>query len=100
MRQPYNRRDELLQIAGHVANISAKHEGGDPEVETTREHPSDILDYFREKDEVIASGDWDRLLLNFLDKFDAVNHTARALTERGIPVVAATKLHAASPAPV
>jgi hypothetical protein len=100
VRQPYNRRDELLQIAGHVANISAKHEGGDPEVETTREHPSDILDYFREKDEVIASGDWDRLLLNFLDKFDAVNHTARALTERGIPVVAATKLHAASPAPV
>jgi len=100
VRQPYNRREELLEIAGHVANISAKHEGGDPEVETTREHPSDILDYFREKEEVIASGDWDRLLLNFLDKFDAVNHTARALTEHGIPVVAATKLHAATPTPV
>jgi hypothetical protein len=30
VRQPYNRRAELLEIAGHVANISAKHEGGDP----------------------------------------------------------------------
>ena len=45
--QPYDRRAELVQIADHVANISAKHEGGDPEVEPTRSHPSDILDYFR-----------------------------------------------------
>jgi hypothetical protein len=28
--QPYNRRDELIQIADHVLNIAAKHEGGDP----------------------------------------------------------------------
>ena len=33
VRQPYNRRDELVEIAGHVANISAKHEGGDPEID-------------------------------------------------------------------
>jgi hypothetical protein len=93
VRQPYNRRGELLEIAGGVANISAKHEGGDPETEQTREHPSDILDYFRDKDEVIASGDWDGLTLNFLDKFDAVNETARALTERGLSFVAAERLH-------
>ena len=31
--QPYNRRDELVELADHVANISAKHEGGDPEIE-------------------------------------------------------------------
>ena len=62
VRQPYNRRDELVEIADHVANISAKHEGGDPEVDQAREHPSDILDYFRDKDEIIASGDWDHLL--------------------------------------
>ncbi|MEJ2305906.1 MAG: hypothetical protein P8Y14_30665, partial [Anaerolineales bacterium] len=30
VRQPYNRREELIEIADHVANISAKHEGGDP----------------------------------------------------------------------
>ena len=46
VRQPYNRRDELLEIAGHVANISAKHEGGDQDMEEKRTHPSDILGLF------------------------------------------------------
>jgi len=91
--QPYDRRAELLEIAGHVANISAKHEGGDPEVEQTLAHPSDILDYFREKTEVIESGDWDNLQNNFMLKVEACNHTARALTEKGLSFVAAQKLH-------
>ncbi|MEA2007703.1 MAG: hypothetical protein U9O54_01165 [Chloroflexota bacterium] len=65
--QPYLRRDELLEIADHVANISAKHEGADPEIDKTREHPSDILDYFRTKEEIIESGVWDALALNFQD---------------------------------
>ncbi|MGD2155781.1 MAG: hypothetical protein PVG32_02845 [Anaerolineales bacterium] len=93
VRQPYNRRDELLEIADHVANISAKHEGGDIQVEQTREYPSDILDYFRDKEEIIETGDWDSLRLNFLDKFDALNKTAWALTENGLSFVAANKLH-------
>ena len=93
VRQPYNRRDELLEAAHHIANISAKHEGGDPEIDQDRPHPSDILDYFREKEEIIASGDWDHLTLNFLDKVDAVNETARALTVRGLSFVAAQRLH-------
>ena len=93
VRQPYNRRDELLEIADHVANISAKHEGGDPEIDQIREHPSDILDYFRVKEEVIDSGDWDALALNFMDKFDALNKTAWALTEQGMSFVAASNLH-------
>ena len=93
VRQPYNRRDELVEIADHVANISAKHEGGDPEIEEGREYPSDILDYFRDKEEIIESGDWDALTLNFLDKFDATNRTAWALTENGLSFVAARKLH-------
>ncbi len=91
--QPYNRRAELVELAAHVKNISAKHEGGDPEVERTREHPSDILDYFRDKSEIVASGEMDLLLRNYLDKHDAVNRTARALTERGLSFVAAPKLH-------
>ena len=94
VRQPYNRRDELLEVAGHVANISAKHEGAEPEIDETREHPSDILDYFRDKSEIIESGDWDYLMLNFLDKFDALNRTAYALTENGLSVIAAKRLHA------
>ncbi len=93
VRQPYNRRDELLEIADHVANISAKHEGGDPEIDQTREHPSDILDYFRDKEEILAAGDWEHLSLNFKDKIDSVNRTAWALTERGLSFIAAQKLH-------
>ena len=91
--QPYNRRDELVDISDHVANISAKHEGGDPEIDGARPGPSDILDYFRDKDEVIASGDWERLELNFMDKFDATNRTAAALTKNGLSFIAAQNLH-------
>jgi hypothetical protein len=93
VRQPYNRREELVQLADHVANISAKHEGGDPEIDSARAHPSDILDYFRDKSEVISSGDWDAMQLNFIDKFDACNKTAWALTEHGLSFVAAQNLH-------
>ncbi len=93
VKQPYNRREELVALADHVANISAKHEGGDPETDSKRAHPSDILDYFRDKSEVIASGDWDAMQLNFLDKVDACNHTAHALTEKGLGIIAAQNLH-------
>ncbi len=93
VRQPYNRRDELIQISDHVANISAKHEGGDPEIDQTRSHPSDILDYFRDKQEVIDSGDWEAMMTNFLDKVDATNRTAWALTEHGLSFIAAQNLH-------
>jgi len=93
VRQPYNRREELVEIADHVANISAKHEGGDPEIDGERDHPSDILDYFRDKQEVISSGDWELLERNFVDKFEAVNKTAWALTENGLSFLAAQELH-------
>ncbi|MEW6224156.1 MAG: hypothetical protein AB1627_05960 [Chloroflexota bacterium] len=93
VRQPYDRRDELVALADHVANISAKHEGGDPELDASRPHPSDILDYFRDKAEVIDSGDWDALRDDFMDKVEATNHTARALTEHGLAFIAAANLH-------
>ncbi len=93
VKQPYDRRAELVQVASHVANISAKHEGGDPQDETKLKHPSDILDYFRDKAEVIDKGDWDNLKLNFMKKVEAANHTARALTENGLSFIAANHLH-------
>lgn len=93
VRQPYCRRDELVEIASKVANISAKHEGGDCDVEERREHPSNILEYFQSKADVEASGQMSLLLRNYLDKHDAVNRTARALIVRGIPVIAARNLH-------
>src|SRR5512136_2916883 len=65
VRQPYNRRDELVQLADHVANIAAKHEGSEIETEKGRQHPSDIFDYFREKKEIETSGDMPALLQNY-----------------------------------
>lgn len=93
VRQPYNRRDDLLAVAPWVANIAAKHEGGEVETEEKREHPSDILDYFRAKEEILSSGEMEKLQQNYLDKHQAVNNTARALTEKGLSFIAARKLH-------
>jgi len=93
VRQPYNRRDDLLEVARLYPNISAKHEGGDPEVEQTLDHPSDILDYFRDKEEVIASGEMEKLQKNYLCKHDATNRTAEALTRAGLSFIAASRLH-------
>jgi len=93
VRQPYDRLNELLEIADHVKNISAKHEGGAPEIEKTREHPSDILDYFVPKKDIIAQELMPKFLSNYLDKHDAVNRTAKALTERGLTFIAAQNLH-------
>lgn len=91
--QPYDRTEELVELAREVPNISAKHEGAGPEVDAQREHPSDIMDYFRDKEEIVASGEMGYLEQNYLDKHDAVNRTARALTENGLSFIAARKLH-------
>ena len=93
VRQPYDRRDELVELAKVVKNISAKHEGGDVHVEESREYPTDILDYFRDKDELISAGLWDSLRINHRDRYDAVNTTAKLLTENGISIIAAKNLH-------
>lgn len=84
---------ELMELADHVKNISAKHEGGDPEVEVTREHPSDILEYFLKKSDVESQGLMPLLLANYMDKHAALNHTAEELTRRGLSFVAAKNLH-------
>jgi len=93
VRQPYDKRDELVKVAKKIKNISAKHEGGDVEVDGSREHPSDILDYFREKQEIIESGHWEFMRRNHLDRYIAVNTTAKILTENGIDIIAAPNLH-------
>ncbi|MHA2204007.1 MAG: hypothetical protein ACW991_10000, partial [Candidatus Hodarchaeales archaeon] len=93
VRQPYDRREELVELASRVKNISAKHEGGNVEVERTRDHPSDILDYFRPKEDIIKANDWDALRTNYFDRQDAINTTARILTENGLPIIAARNLH-------
>ncbi len=93
VRQPYLRRDELVELARTVPNISAKHEGGDPDVEAGRDHPSDILDYFLSKQDIEAKGLMPAMLTNYLDKHESVNRTAAALLRAGIDVVPAPLLH-------
>ncbi len=93
VRQPYLRRDELVEVAANVPNISAKHEGGDPDVDVTREHISDILDYFASKEDILKNNLMEGFEQNYLDKHDAVNKTADALTKAGISVVCAENLH-------
>jgi len=93
VRQPYDRSSELLELADHVKNIGAKHEGGNPDIEKTRKHPSDILDYFMPKKDINEKGLMPELLLNYLDKHDTVNQTAEALTKKGLAFIAAQNLH-------
>ena len=93
VRQPYDKREELVEVAKKVKNISAKHEGGDVELDGSREHPSDILDYFRDKQEIIDSGHWEFIRQNHLDRYIAINTTAKILTENGIDIIAAQNLH-------
>ena len=93
VRQPYDRTKELVELADHVKNISAKHEGGVPEIEKTKEHPSDILDYFMPKKDIIEKGLMPKLLDNYLEKHAAVNRTAEALTKHGLTFIAAQNLH-------
>jgi len=93
VNQPYNRRDELIEIAREVPNISAKHEGGEIAVEKEREHPSNILEYFLTKQEILDNGLMEALQTNYLDKQDSVNLTAKALIKSGTGVIAAKNLH-------
>jgi hypothetical protein len=93
VRQPYDRTQELLEIAPKVRNISAKHEGGPVEIDPTREHPSDILDYFLTKEQIDEQSLWPHLEQNHLDRLTSVNNTAKALTEKGLSFIAARKLH-------
>jgi hypothetical protein len=93
VRQPYDRLEELVQVARKVRNISAKHEGGVPQTEESRDYPSDILDYFLPKQEIEEKGLMPALEQNYLDKHSGLQRTATALLKAGIPVLAAPLLH-------
>jgi hypothetical protein len=94
VRQPYDRRADMVEAAASVPNIAAKHEGGEPGHEAELDHPSDIFDYFVSQEEAERDGLMPLLERNYLDKHAAVNRTAEDLTRAGIGVRAATLLHA------
>jgi len=91
--QPYNRRDELVELARQVTNIAAKHEGGEPELEKDSDHPSSILDYFVPKTDVETQDLMQPMLQNYMGKHYSVKLTADALIKAGIGVVCAANLH-------
>jgi hypothetical protein len=93
VKQPYNRRDELVEIAKEVPNIAAKHEGGDPEAEKCLDHPSDILDYFMPKADVLKNGLMEKFECNYIEKHVSLNKTADALTQAGIDILVAKNAH-------
>ena len=93
VRQPYMRREDILAVAKEIPNISAKHEGGDPDDESVLARPGHLADYFRTKAEVEASGEMPILEEHWMLKHKAVNRTARALTEIGAAFIGAPLLH-------
>ena len=70
-----------------------KLEGGDLEIKVQREHANDILDYFMAKEDIAKLGLMDKFERNYLDKQDALDKTAAALTQHGIDVICAKNLH-------
>lgn len=91
--QPYLRRDEIVEVAQTVANIAAKHEGADPDIETGLDRPSDFFDYFLPQEELRSTGVMELMASNYMDKHESIQRTAEALTRAGVGFVAATNLH-------
>jgi hypothetical protein len=91
--QPYDRTAELLELGNKVKNISAKHEGGPIEIEKSREHPSDILEYFMPKTAILEAGLMETFEQNYMDKHESIKRTAKELTKMGVSVLAAPNLH-------
>ena len=93
VRQPYLRRDQIIRLSKEIKMISAKHEAGDPDVEKTRDYPSDVNDYSKTKLEIKEEGIWEALRISNLDRLDSTNLTAKKLTENGLTFIAANNLH-------
>lgn len=93
VRQPYLRRDQVVELAQDVPNIAAKHEGGDPEDEAKMERPSSILDYFLPKKEIVDNGWMEPMRQTYMCKHAATVNTSNALLKSGVAVGVAKNLH-------
>ncbi len=93
VRQPYLRRDQIVRLSKEIKMISAKHEGGEPDIEKTRTYPSDSNDYSKEKQQIKEEGIWEDMRISNLDRLDSLNLTAQKLTENGQTFIAAKNLH-------
>ena len=93
VRQPYLRRDQIVELNKEIKMLSAKHEGGEPSIEKTRAYPSDAKDYSKTKLQIKEEGIWEAMRISNLDRLDSLNLTARKLTENGLTFIAAKNLH-------
>ncbi|TEA80296.1 hypothetical protein ERE07_03500 [Allopusillimonas ginsengisoli] len=93
VKQPYLRRNQFIEVADKIKNMAAKHEGADPEVDAQRTQPSAPFNYFRSKEELVATGDITTDQLSYMDKHASVNKTARELSRHGLTFGAAPRLH-------
>lgn len=91
--QPFIRRDLLVESAKTIPYMSAKHEGADPSIEATLEHPSNNLEFILPDREVLAGNHFEHMQRSFLYGVAEANKTAEALTRSGMSFIAASKLH-------
>ena len=69
------------------------HEGADPSIEATLEHPSNNLEFILPDREVLAGNHFEHMQRSFLYGVAEANKTAEALTRSGMSFIAASKLH-------
>ena len=94
VRQPYLRRDELIELAGHVRQHLRQAR------RRRSRYRADARSSVGHSRLLPRQGRSDRerrsmplLERNYLEKHNAVNRTARALTEHGLSFIAAKNLH-------
>lgn len=91
--QPFVRRDLLVESAKTIPYMSAKHEGADPSIEATLEHPSNNLEFVLPDKEVLAGNHFEHMQQSFLYGVSELNKTAVELTRNKMAFLAASNLH-------
>lgn len=91
--QPFIRRDLLVESAKTIPYLSAKHEGADPAIEATLEHPSNNLEFILPDQEVLAGNHFAHMQQSFLYGIGEVNKTAAELTRNKMSFIAANNMH-------
>ncbi len=93
VKQPFERRELLVESAKFMPYMSAKHEGADPSIEATRPHPSSNIDFTLPDAEVRKQGCYEHMEESFMCGIAELNKTADELTKNGMSFIAAKNMH-------
>lgn len=80
--QPFMQRNLLLESAKTIPYMSAKHEGADPAIEASLEHPSNNLEFILSDKEVLEGNHFEHMQQSFLYGVAEANKTAAELTKK------------------